>query len=96
MTLLELVEILVKLGIPGAIFGFCVKIWNDRKAAKEGDLCVLRHMMLSIYYEYKDAKVVPQYVAESFTMMYKAYKKRGGNSFIDEVYAHFTNKELEE
>ena len=79
----------------GGVIGFCLKVWKELQLAKEGDMCVLRQMMLDIYYKYKDAKVMPQYEAQNFMKMYKAYKARGGNSFIDEVYAHVTTWELE-
>ena len=89
LSLIEILEIAAKLGIPSAIFGIVVKIWNDWKAARESDLCVLRQLMLDIYRKYEDVKIVPQYEAESFHRMYKVYKKRGGNSFIDDLYKHF-------
>lgn len=69
--------------------------WKELQQAKEGDLCVLRQLMLDIYYRYKDTKVIPQYEAQNFMKMYKAYKARGANSFMDEVYAHVITWELE-
>lgn len=86
MDWMEILEIATKLGIPGAILGFAAKIWNDWKSARESDLCVLRQLMLDIYRKYEDVKVWPQYEAENFFRMYKVYKKRGGNSFIDDIH----------
>ena len=83
------------LGFVGGILGFCLKVWKELKHAKEGDMCVLRQMMLNIYYKYKDKKVMPEYEAKNFALMYDAYKARGGNSFIDEVHDHVVTWELE-
>ena len=56
------------------------------KNIEEGQRCVLRAEMLSIYYESKDAGgKVRQYDAENFALMYAAYKAMGGNSFIDDI-----------
>ena len=92
-------EIIVK-AIPvltfiGGVFAFCFKVWKEIKQAKEGDMCLLRQKMLEIYYKNKDRKKIRQYEAQNFVLMYKAYKARGGNSFIDEVYEHVTKWELE-
>lgn len=84
------------LGFVGSVVAFCVKVWKEIKLAKEGDLCVLRQLMLDIYYRHKDKKIIPEYEAKNFTMMYKAYKARGGNSFIDEVHDHVVTWELEQ
>ena len=79
----------------GAVIGFCVKVWKEMEQAKEGDMCVLRQLMLDIYYRHKDNKVIPEYEAKNFMLMYEAYKARGGNSFIDEVHNHVVTWELE-
>lgn len=95
MDWMELLEIATKLGIPGAIFGFVVKIYKDWKASRESDLCVLRQLMLGIYRKYEDVKVWPQYEAESFFTMYKVYKKMGGNSFIKDIHDHVLTWEVD-
>lgn len=96
---MEWLDIILKylplLSFLGAVVGFCVKVWRELQLAKEGDLCVLRQLMLDIYYRYRDAKVIPQYEAQNFMKMYKAYKARGANSFMDEVYRHVITWELE-
>lgn len=56
------------------------------KAIEEGQRCMMRAEMLSIYYAGKDAgNKVRQYDFESFVLLYAAYKALGGNSFIDEI-----------
>jgi hypothetical protein len=41
--------------------------------------------MLKIYYKHSETKEIPQYELENFCMLYEAYKKLHGNSFIDKV-----------
>ena len=96
MGWLEIVAKLIPvITFAGAVIGFCVKVWKEMKQAKEGDMCLLRQKMLEIYYKNKDSKKLRQYEAQNFVLMYKAYKARGGNSFIDEVYEHVTKWDLE-
>lgn len=53
---------------------------------KEGQRCLLRSAMLSIYYRGKDHdNKLRQYEFENFCLLYSAYKAEGGNSFIDKV-----------
>lgn len=78
-----------------SVIAFCAKVLVELKKAKDGDMCVLRQLMLDIYYRYKDTQVIPQYEAQNFVKMYEAYKARGGNSFIDEVHNHVVTWELE-
>lgn len=83
------------LGFVGGVLGFCLKVWKELKQAKEGDLCVLRQLMLNIYYRYKDTKIIPEYEAKNFMLMYDAYEARGGNSFMKEVRDHVVTWDLE-
>ena len=99
MEWLELLEYAAKavplLGFVGGVIGFCFKVWKEMKKSREGDMCLLRKGMLDTYYKYKDIKRIPPYEAQNFTLMYEAYKARGGNSFIDEVHDHVVTWELE-
>ena len=53
---------------------------------REGQRCLLRSAMLSIYYRGKDHdNKLRQYEFENFCLLYAAYKAEGGNSFIDKV-----------
>lgn len=95
MEYLETVtKIIGSIGAIGGVFGFMFKIWQEQKKSKAGQLCLLRQEMLKIYYKHRDDKTIRQYEAENFVMMYQAYKARGGNSFIDEVYENVTSWEL--
>lgn len=80
------------------IIGFIVsvcKIYNEYRKSVAGQLCLLRAEMLRIYYNNKDRKVLRQYEAQNFMLMYEAYESRGGNSFIKEVRDHVTSWEIE-
>lgn len=57
----------------------------DTKKIKDGQKCLLRERMLSIYYKHLDEKKLHQYEYENFLYLYKAYKALGGNSFIDKI-----------
>ena len=68
---------------------------TDAKALRDGQRCLLRHNMLHTYYRHKNAEKLRQYEMEDFMMAYHAYKKLGGNSFIDRIYAEIQNWEVE-
>ena len=85
------------IGFVGTIGGavvFMAKMWKEQSKSKVGQLCLLRQEMLKIYYKHREDKTIRQYEAENFVMMYEAYKARGGNSFIDEVYDNVTSWKL--
>lgn len=62
------------------------KLFNNKKA-NDGEMCLLRCEILNIYYKGLETRVIHQYDAENLVHLYEAYKARGGNSFIDEVYS---------
>ena len=51
-----------------------------------GQRCLLRSKMLEIYYNCKDKETIRQYELENFILLYEAYKRLHGNSFIDEIH----------
>lgn len=55
------------------------------KDIKEGQKCLLRAEMLRVYYKNRQEDKIRQYEYENFIFCYKAYKKLGGNSFIDRI-----------
>ena len=55
------------------------------KDQREGIKCLLRAQMLETYYHNKDNGTIRQYEYENFLACYYAYKKMGGNSFIDHI-----------
>lgn len=82
--------------------GFVWKIFRDQRTIRqeqekiaEGQKCQLRTDMMRTYYKNRDARKLRQYEAENFVKMYQAYKAMGGNSFIDEIYNHVTQWDVE-
>ena len=62
---------------------------------QEGQKCVLRSEMLSIYYEGKDNNNrIRQHEYENFVLLYAAYKAMKGNSFIDKIYEEVKKMEV--
>lgn len=62
---------------------------------REGQKCMLRSGMLSIYYSGKDHDSrIRQYEYENFVLMYQAYKAMKGNSFIDKIYKEVQEMEV--
>ena len=90
----ELAKVLGSIAVIIGAVASVYKGYDEWKKARNGQLCLLRNELLKIYYKYKDQEELPQYEAQNFTMMYDAYKARGGNSFIDEVHTHVIKWEL--
>lgn len=62
---------------------------------REGQKCMLRSGMLSIYYAGMDHDGrVRQHEYENFVLMYQAYKAMKGNSFIDKIYKEVQEMEV--
>jgi hypothetical protein len=51
----------------------------------DGQRCLLRSEMLKIYFKHQQEKALRQYEYENFFLLFNAYKKLKGNSFIDKV-----------
>ena len=64
------------------------------KKIEEGQKCLLRAEMLSVYYRHRDTKIIRQYEYENFLYMYSAYKALGGNSFIDKIKSEIDTWEV--
>ena len=62
-----------------AIFGIGI--------VREGHQCLLRSEIVRIYYRHLDERKMRQYEFENLTHCYKAYRKLGGNSFVEHIYA---------
>lgn len=53
---------------------------------REGQRCLLRSQIVRIYYQHIDTQTLRQYEYELLVACYKAYKRLGGNSFIEHIY----------
>lgn len=70
--------ITVELAALAPVLAAVLKICNGQK-------CLMRSDMLSIYYNNREHKTIRQYEYENFAMLYEAYKTLKGNSFIDKI-----------
>ena len=80
-------EVLIILGAAVPII-----VWVSRIV--EGQKCQLRTAMLSTYYHCKEKDEIRQYERENFDKLYAAYKKLGGNSFVDDIYKEIRSYEV--
>ena len=69
------------LGLVGALVPALVAV---RKVCN-GQKCLMRSDMLSIYYHNREKKTIRQYEYENFLALYNGYKALKGNSFIDKI-----------
>ena len=83
MTTAEIIALVsAAVTLVGIIVSYLVTI--DR--VMDGQRCLLRSEMLRIYYHNRDRGEIRQYEYENFVLLYEAYKKLKGNSFIDKIY----------
>lgn len=68
------------------LFGVAVPVVMWVARIVEGQRCQLRSEMLRIYYMCNETQTIRQYQRENFDKLYAAYKKLGGNSFVDDIY----------
>ena len=93
-----IIEIVLKWVLPivlTAIFGLTSKVINDMKTQKMAITSLLRSEMVKVYYKYKNEKRMPHYIKEAWYEDYEAYKKLGGNSFIDNIKNDIEEWEVE-
>ena len=83
MKAMEIIDMVMKFAAFGAM---AIAVIVAIHKVFEGQRCLLRAEMLRIYYHNLDKKVIRQYEYENFVLMYEAYKKLRGNSFIDKIY----------
>ena len=68
------------------LFGKWSGIFKEQDAVKFGVQSILRDRMTQMHkYYLEKKKPIPQRELESFEGMYSAYKKLGGNTYIDDV-----------
>ena len=79
-------EILKLITEAAALLGVIISFILTVSKIMAGQRCLLRSEMLRIYYHNKDKGEIRQYEYENFVLLYEAYKKLRGNSFIDKIY----------
>ena len=83
MTVAEIITII---GEALTLLGVVVSGIISISKVIRGQKCLLRSEMLRIYYHNRDDETIRQYEYENFVLLYEAYKKLKGNSFIDKIY----------
>lgn len=53
---------------------------------REGQRCLLRSQIVKIYYGNLENQTLREFEYENLDACYKAYKRLGGNSFVDRIY----------
>ena len=77
-----------------ALVSAITPIFLSVRKVSNGQRCMLRSEMLSIYYHNRGKKAIRQYEYENFVMLYEAYKALKGNSFIDKIYSEVKEWEV--
>lgn len=57
----------------------------DERMEREAVLCLIRSEIVRIFYLRKDDRNISQYEYENVLMLFDAYKKLGGNSFVKQI-----------
>ncbi|MBQ9633991.1 MAG: hypothetical protein IJR37_03120 [Schwartzia sp.] len=79
-------EIVALIGEVITLLGVVVSCIVAISKIVDGQKCLMRSEMLRIYYHNRDKGEIRQYEYENFVLLYEAYKRLKGNSFIDKVY----------
>lgn len=77
-----------------ALIGTITPVFFTMRKVQNGQRCLLRSDMLSIYYHNRESKKIRQYEYENFVALYEAYKAMKGNSFIDKIYSEVKEWEV--
>ncbi|MBE7034823.1 MAG: hypothetical protein E7402_01690 [Ruminococcaceae bacterium] len=91
---MNLTTIVTLIGEIGVLLSVIIPVIVSISKIARGTKCQLRSEMLRIYYHNRDAGEIRQYEYENFVMLYEAYKKLKGNSFIDKIYAEVHSWEI--
>lgn len=91
---MDLTTIVTLIGEIGVLLGVVIPVIVAVSKIAQGQKCLLRSDMLDIYYHNREAGVIRQYEYENFVMLYEAYKKLGGNSFMDKIYSEVKKWEI--
>lgn len=77
-----------------ALIAAIAPMFITMRKVQNGQKCLLRSDMLSIYYHNREKKTIRQYEYENFVALYDAYKAMNGNSFIDKIYSEVKGWEV--
>ena len=91
---MNLTNIVTLIGEIGVLLGVIIPVIMTIRKVANGQKCLLRTDMLSIYYHNREKGIIRQYEYENFVMLYEAYKALKGNSFIDKIYKEVQTWEI--
>ena len=91
MDLTTIVTLIAEIGV---LLGVVVPVIVAVAKIAQGQKCLLRSDMLDIYYHNRESGVIRQFEYENFVLLYEAYKKLGGNSFMDKIYEDIQKWEI--
>lgn len=74
--------------------GLLIKYIQFEKSINNATKCSLRNDILSIYNGCKKDKKISMYELQAIQYSYDEYKKRKGNSFVDEIVNKVKNFEV--
>ncbi|MBR7165263.1 MAG: hypothetical protein IKD18_03195 [Clostridia bacterium] len=77
--LLEIRRLMEEQGAASAV------LKREAELQRQVDVCVLRDLITTAYYQYAQEKRIPVYALENVTALYELYKKRGGNSYVESL-----------
>lgn len=75
----------------GMLIGYLVsktkKTVKDQKVERKALEAILRHEIVTVYYQFKEVKNIPYYLKESILIIFEVYEALGGNSFVKQIIA---------
>ena len=96
--ILKVAAVIAALGTIGGTFVYFARVAKKLSKSisdvQEGVKCMLRAAMLSTYYKNNAGNTITQYEFQNFELQYTAYKRLGGNSFIDKIHEDIKDWEV--
>jgi len=94
LLILRIAAVIAAVGTIGGslvYFGKVAKKLSDTlNDVQEGVKCMLRSAMLTTYYKGNNTNTISQYEFQNLELQYAAYKRLGGNSFVDKIHEDIT------
>jgi len=68
--------------LTGLVIGYIIKEFKMNKVQSRALKNLLRHELISQYYQYREIGKVPRHIKESWNEMYSSYIELNGNGFM--------------
>jgi len=81
-------KIIGYLATVGGFLLFLCKLWGKIRDIAEGQKCLLRTEIMSIYYRHCDEEepTLREYERKNLDALYAAYEELHGNTFVQDIY----------